>query len=201
MIALPALHGEGIALVTIDLAPCGINIPHVHTRATEFLYAIDAESVSTPLLQTPMLHAHFMLPLAKILRVHIQTISHSCSLLLLHRMFNDQVQTTFVEENGGRGAITNTIATGQAAFFPKGLVHYQYNTSCKPARLLAALGHEDFGVQTVSTTALANLPTEGLAAALGITQADLTGAIAKFPANPAQSAECLQRCKAAGSLP
>jgi oxalate decarboxylase/phosphoglucose isomerase-like protein (cupin superfamily) len=111
-----------------------------------------------------------------------------------------QVQTTFVEENGGR-AITNTIATGQAAFFPKGLVHYQYNTSCKPAKLLAALGHEDFGVQTVSTTALANLPSEGLAAALGITQAELTALIAKFPANPAQSAECVQRCTAAGSLP
>jgi Cupin len=56
VIALPALHGEGIALVTIDLAPCGINIPHVHTRATEFLYAIDAESVSTHSTQPHIAH-------------------------------------------------------------------------------------------------------------------------------------------------
>jgi hypothetical protein len=35
-----------------------------------------------------------------------------------------KVQMSFVEENGGR-LISNELSTGQAALFPKGLIHYQ----------------------------------------------------------------------------
>ncbi|CAM9718574.1 unnamed protein product, partial [Phaeothamnion confervicola] len=40
--SFPALTGEGIAMVRIVLEPCGINIPHVHPRATELQIVIDA---------------------------------------------------------------------------------------------------------------------------------------------------------------
>jgi oxalate decarboxylase/phosphoglucose isomerase-like protein (cupin superfamily) len=100
---------------------------------------------------------------------------------------------SFVEENGGR-LISNELSTGMAAIFPKGLIHYQYNMGCKPARLLAALSSEDFGTQTVTTTALKNMPDEGLAASMGITVEELAEIRLGFQPNPAQAAQCLKRC-------
>ena len=32
---LPALEGQGISMALVNLDPCGINLPHVHPRATE----------------------------------------------------------------------------------------------------------------------------------------------------------------------
>ncbi|CAM9829259.1 unnamed protein product, partial [Choristocarpus tenellus] len=32
---LPSLFGQGLAYALIDLEPCGINLPHIHPRATE----------------------------------------------------------------------------------------------------------------------------------------------------------------------
>jgi len=37
----PALDGNGISYSLFDLKPCGINLPHVHPRATELLYVIN----------------------------------------------------------------------------------------------------------------------------------------------------------------
>lgn len=145
--SVPALWGEGVALVTIDLLPCGQNAPHVHPRATEFTYVIEGE----------------------------------------------KVQMAFVEENGGR-LISNDLTKGQAAFFPKGLAHYQFNDSCKPAKLIAALNSEDFGTQTITTQALKNLPTAGLAAAMGISEEQLATLREGFPGNPVLSEQCNKRC-------
>jgi oxalate decarboxylase/phosphoglucose isomerase-like protein (cupin superfamily) len=100
---------------------------------------------------------------------------------------------SFVEENGGR-LIANELSTGQAALFPKGLIHYQYNMGCKPARLIAALSSEDFGTQTVTTNALKSMPDEGLAASMGISVKELTQIRSGFQANPAQAADCMKRC-------
>lgn len=135
--------------------PCGINLPHVHPRATEILYVTDAAP--------------------------------------------EGVLTAFVEENGGR-TITNTITTGNAAFFPQGLAHVQVNMGCTPATMIAALGSDDFGVQTITTTALAGLAaaeglSEGLAASLGISEDQLALLVGGFPAGPALGAEaCRARC-------
>eukprot|EP00953_Heterococcus_sp_UTEX-ZZ885_P020958 11719-Heterococcus_DN1.PRE.5 len=60
---------------------------------------------------------------------------------------------------------------------------------CKPARLLAALSSEDFGTQTVTTTALKNMPDEGLAASMGITVEELADIRSGFQPNPAQAAQ------------
>jgi hypothetical protein len=35
---MPSLAYLGISFATIEFAPCGINIPHIHPRATEFIY-------------------------------------------------------------------------------------------------------------------------------------------------------------------
>ena len=36
----PPSAGQGVAMVLITFEPCGINLPHVHQRATEILYVI-----------------------------------------------------------------------------------------------------------------------------------------------------------------
>ncbi|CEL97078.1 unnamed protein product [Vitrella brassicaformis CCMP3155] len=36
----PALSGHGLSHTLVDLAPCSINTPHVHPRATEIIYII-----------------------------------------------------------------------------------------------------------------------------------------------------------------
>jgi len=37
----PALFANGMALAIGDMAPCGMNTPHTHPRATEFLYLVN----------------------------------------------------------------------------------------------------------------------------------------------------------------
>ncbi|CAM9517181.1 unnamed protein product [Phaeothamnion confervicola] len=148
--SFPALTGEGIAMARIVLEPCGINIPHVHPRATELQIVIDAGP--------------------------------------------EGVLTSFVEENNGR-TITDTVYAGMVSFFPQGLTHFELNLGCTNATLISAFGDDDFGVQQTSTTALAGLPTEGLAASLGISEDDLAALIASFPTNAAKgSEECRHRC-------
>jgi oxalate decarboxylase/phosphoglucose isomerase-like protein (cupin superfamily) len=36
----PALAGLGVATAVVTIGPCGVNLPHVHQRATELLYVI-----------------------------------------------------------------------------------------------------------------------------------------------------------------
>jgi Cupin len=42
---MPTLWGEGIALVQLNLEPCGINTLHTHPRASEFTYVVEGEKV------------------------------------------------------------------------------------------------------------------------------------------------------------
>ena len=44
---LPALAGEGVSYSLFNLEPCGINLPHVHQRATELLFVISAKNLRT----------------------------------------------------------------------------------------------------------------------------------------------------------
>ena len=34
---IPVLEGNGVSMVLFNLEPCGINLPHVHPRATEVI--------------------------------------------------------------------------------------------------------------------------------------------------------------------
>ena len=44
---MPSLSGEGVAYSLFDVEPCGINLPHVHPRATELLYVIEGNNLRT----------------------------------------------------------------------------------------------------------------------------------------------------------
>ncbi|OSX60257.1 hypothetical protein POSPLADRAFT_1040522 [Postia placenta MAD-698-R-SB12] len=48
----PALVGNGIALLAGFLGPCGMNTPHMHPRATEFLYQVNGSIQSGMLTET-----------------------------------------------------------------------------------------------------------------------------------------------------
>jgi hypothetical protein len=41
----PALENMGISYTRFELAPCGINLPHIHPRASELIYVISAENL------------------------------------------------------------------------------------------------------------------------------------------------------------
>lgn len=42
---MPALKGEGVSFTVFQIEPCGINLPHVHPRATEILYVINGKDL------------------------------------------------------------------------------------------------------------------------------------------------------------
>lgn len=44
---MPALAGEGVSYSLFNIEPCGINLPHVHPRATELLYVISGKDLRT----------------------------------------------------------------------------------------------------------------------------------------------------------
>jgi hypothetical protein len=41
----PALENMGISCTLFELAPCGINLPHIHPRASELIYVISADNL------------------------------------------------------------------------------------------------------------------------------------------------------------
>lgn len=44
---MPVLQGEGVSFTLFTLESCGINLPHVHPRATELLYVISGNNLRT----------------------------------------------------------------------------------------------------------------------------------------------------------
>jgi len=44
---LPSLAGQGVSYTLFNIEPCGINLPHVHPRATELLYVIHGQNLRT----------------------------------------------------------------------------------------------------------------------------------------------------------
>lgn len=44
---LPSLQGIGASFALVTLEPCGINIPHVHPRASEILFVIAGDGLRT----------------------------------------------------------------------------------------------------------------------------------------------------------
>ena len=42
----PALKNEGVSYSLFNIEPCGINLPHVHPRATELLYVIAGDNIT-----------------------------------------------------------------------------------------------------------------------------------------------------------
>ena len=48
---MPALQGEGISYSLFNIEPCGVNLPHVHPRASELLYVIKGSNIVTSFVE------------------------------------------------------------------------------------------------------------------------------------------------------
>ena len=145
----PSLSGEGVSQTLFHLEACSINLPHNHPRATEILYAIDA----------------------------------------------DNLEVGFVEENGGR-VLVNNIKTGFTTFFPRGLIHFQQNLSCRNATYISSLNSEDPGVVSVVEQTFM-FPPEALSATLNIDENQVNTIKSGLPKTPApgfKQSECMKRC-------
>ena len=59
------------------------------------------------------------------------------------------MEAAFIEENGARFVI-NTLIPGQATIFPKGSVHYQINSGCKPLTFVSGFNDEDPGTVQIA---------------------------------------------------
>ena len=79
--------------------------------------------------------------------------------------------------------------------FPEGLIHYQQNLDCQPARYISALNSEDPGVLTVSNR-LFTFPLEALTATFDLSPYIVQHIKRNLPENIAAGRkECLIRCK------
>jgi len=94
----PALIGQGLSMVIGLINPCGINLPHIHPRASELWYVIEGE-----------------------------------------------FETGFFSENGGI-LVMNNVTQGQVTLYPQGVIHFEQNLNCKPAKFIAAFNNQDPGV-------------------------------------------------------
>jgi oxalate decarboxylase/phosphoglucose isomerase-like protein (cupin superfamily) len=109
-------------------------------------------------------------------------------------VISGKLQVAFSEENGGRGAFVNNLKAGQAAVFPKGLVHFEQNLSCERTKYIAALNSEDPGVVTVSKRTF-EFPDEVLQTTFILSKKEIDDLRKKLPDSPASGVqECLKRC-------
>jgi oxalate decarboxylase/phosphoglucose isomerase-like protein (cupin superfamily) len=121
--------------------------------------------------------------------------SHPRATEILFVIDAEDLQVGFVEENGGR-FIVNRISTGFSTFFPRGLIHYQINLSCKKATYISSLNSEDPGVISVAGQTLM-FPNFVLSGTLGIPESGvdkLRNGLPDAPALSFQQSECLKRC-------
>ena len=143
---LPSLQGLGVSSVLFNIAPCGINLPHVHPRGTELFHVLDG-----------------------------------------------QFQTGFLEENSGR-VILNNLTQGMVTIFPQGLIHFEQNLGCTPARFLSSFSNEDPGVLTISTR-LFDFPQQALTSTFSQSNNVINYLKSNLKVNPAMgNGECLKRC-------
>jgi len=47
----PALKDEGVSYSLFNIEPCGINLPHLHPRATEILYVFTGENITVAFVE------------------------------------------------------------------------------------------------------------------------------------------------------
>jgi hypothetical protein len=43
---MKSLKGQGISIIYIEIEPCGVNLPNIHTRASELVYVIYADRIA-----------------------------------------------------------------------------------------------------------------------------------------------------------
>ncbi|EIW61982.1 RmlC-like cupin [Trametes versicolor FP-101664 SS1] len=107
---------------------------------------------------------------------------------------NGTLSSGMIAENGAR-FVFNTLEAGSAMLFPKGSIHFQQNEGCEPMMFVAALNHEDPGVESIAQRYF-GLPPDVVAASLGdIGVQEVAGIEDMIPDNIALGTqECLDRC-------
>ncbi|KAI0832393.1 RmlC-like cupin [Trametes gibbosa] len=107
---------------------------------------------------------------------------------------NGTLSSGMIAENGAR-FVFNTLEAGTAMLFPKGSIHFQQNEGCEPMMFVAALNHEDPGVESIAQRYF-GLPPDVVAASLGdLGVQEVAGIESMIPDNFALGTqECLDRC-------
>ncbi|KAI9001036.1 RmlC-like cupin [Trametes punicea] len=107
---------------------------------------------------------------------------------------NGTISSGMLAENGAR-FVFNKVPAGSAVIFPKGSIHFQQNEECEPITFVAALNHEDPGIESMAQRYF-GLPPDVVAASLGdIGVQEVAGIEAMIPDNFALGTqECLDRC-------
>ncbi len=109
-------------------------------------------------------------------------------------VLESELEMGFIAQNGVAPK-DYKLREGQVMVFPQASLHYQYNNSCRGAKMYAVLNHHDPG--TLSLPARLNeFTNEGaFAAAYGVYSNEVRGIVNDAPsASPAQSPDCLKRC-------
>jgi len=143
-----ALIGHDVAMTVGFIEPCGINLPHIHPRATEINFIVQGE-----------------------------------------------FQAGFFSENGGH-FIGHTLKPGMVTVFPRGVIHFEYNLSCKRGIFVAAFNNQDPGVTTIASAFFGGLPAEVAGASLGnLGIQNVTDLKNMLPMNPSVVEDCRSRCQ------
>ena len=105
----------------------------------------------------------------------------------------------FAEEDHGR-VLVNNLGSSDASFIPQGLIHFEMNLGCKPARYLSIHNTKYPGAVTISSRGF-NLPVELLQATYNLSEKQIKLIQKYLPSIPAAGVpnfgfdECLAHCK------
>lgn len=112
----PALLTTNVAMAIGFVNPCGLNTPHSHPRANEFLTVVQNELVSGLILE-----------------------ENPGSIGLV----KGQVPSS--KSNGTLPQVGTTLKLYDGTVFPQGSVHFQFNPTCQPSVFAAAFDNRDPG--------------------------------------------------------
>jgi hypothetical protein len=111
----------------------------------------------------------------------------------------DNLLVGFAEEDGGR-VLVNSLSSSDASFIPQGLIHFEMNLGCKPAKYLSIHNTKYPGVVTISSRGF-NLPIEVLQATYYMSEKQIESIRNYLPSMPTAGVsnfgfdECLAHCK------
>lgn len=112
----PALLTTNVAMAIGFVNPCGINTPHSHPRANEFLTVIQNELVTGLILEENPGGAGQIAG-----------------------------KPPVADANGPLPQVGTTLGQYQGTIFPQGSVHFQFNPTCHPSVFAAAFDNRDPG--------------------------------------------------------
>lgn len=103
------------------------------------------------------------------------------------RVLDGELKMGFYPENGGQPK-EYTLREGQVMVFPQATLHYQYNDSCRPAKMYAVLNHHDPGTLTLPARLTDFEYEDAIAAAFGAYRGVFNNIADDIPtSSPAQS--------------